>query len=40
VHQDKYTNNVLKKFDMCDTKSLLMSMPTTTVLDAMRMVSR
>jgi ferredoxin len=33
VHQDKYTKDVLKKFDMGEAKPLLTPMSTTTALD-------
>jgi hypothetical protein len=32
VHQGKYTNDILKKFDMGEAKPLLMPMSTTTTL--------
>jgi hypothetical protein len=34
VHQAKYTNDILKKFKMDDSKPLSTLMSTTTVLDA------
>jgi hypothetical protein len=34
VHQDKYTKDVRKKFDMADAKPLSTPMATTTALDA------
>jgi hypothetical protein len=34
VHQEKYTKDILKKFDMGEAKPLSMPMSTTTTLDA------
>ena len=34
MHQGKYTKDVLKKFDMGDSKPLSTPMATTTALDA------
>jgi hypothetical protein len=34
VHQGKYTKDVLKKFDMGESKPILTPMSTTTTLDA------
>jgi hypothetical protein len=34
VHQDKYTKDILKKFNMDDSKPLSTSMSTTTAIDA------
>jgi hypothetical protein len=34
VHQAKYTNDILKKFKMDDSKPLSIPMSTTTALDA------
>ena len=33
VHQTKYTNHMLKKFDMADAKPMTTPMMTTTALD-------
>jgi hypothetical protein len=33
VHQDKYTKDLLKKFNMGEAKSLLMPMSTMTALE-------
>ena len=34
MHQDKYTKDILKKFDMNDSKPMATPMSTTTALDA------